>query len=315
MLFPVLFYYLYLIMKDVTGYKKLCLIGLWMGLAISIGIQIKFTVIIMAIAVAIDMFINFDWKKAVAANAVVWAVILVYFTAFNGYIYSFHLDRDRARQDNDPYTHWVMMGLKGSGGYNPSDYDFTRSFSDPDERRTAIREEIKRRIVEYGPDGLFEFLSKKSVKCFGDGTLGFDDFLSDREDRNFLHKFVIAEGDKYDLYRHICEAVLFTLMLLMIFYAVKNFFSKESFLLNKGSKASKNEKKTDKDVNLAPLIAVFGIFLFLLAWEANRRYFSNFLPVIMVCAVFGMDYFYLLIRKTGTLLLGSSKASKKVSLD
>ena len=228
MLFPVLFYYLYLILKDTSGYKKFCLICFGMGLAASMGMQIKFTVIIMVIAVAIDMFINCDWKKAILANAIVCAVILIYFAVFNGYIYSYHLDRERARQDNDPYVHWVMMGLKGSGGYNPDDYFFTRSFKDPDERKAAIIQEIKRRIADYGPDGMFKFLTKKSVKCFGDGTLGLDDFLAYREDKNFLHRFIISEGDKYEIYRHLCEAILFTLMLFMVLLALKYFFRKTS---------------------------------------------------------------------------------------
>ena len=279
MLFPVLFYYLYLKLKDTSYNKKFFLICILMGLAASIGMKIKFTVVIMVIAVAIDMFINSNWKKAISANAVVCSVILICFAVFNVYIYSYHLDRERARQDNDPYVHWVMMGLKGSGGYNPDDYLFTRSFKDPDERKAAIIQEIKRRISEYGPDGMFKFLTKKSVKCFGDGTFGLDDFLADREDKNVLHSFVISEGDKYELYRHICEAILFTLMLFMVLLALKYFFSKE------------------KNIYLAPLVAVFGIFLFLLGWEANRRYFTNFVPVIIVCAVLGIDYFQLLVKK------------------
>ncbi|MEN2776225.1 hypothetical protein ABCY62_14460 [Acetivibrio clariflavus] len=223
------------------------------------------------------------------ANAIVCAVILIYFAVFNGYIYSYHLDRERARQDNDPYVHWVMMGLKGSGGYNPDDYFFTRSFKDPDERKAAIIQEIKRRIADYGPDGMFKFLTKKSVKCFGDGTLGLDDFLADREDKNFLHRFIISEGDKYEIYRHLCEAILFTLMLFMVFLALKYFFRKEN------------------NINLAPLIAVFGIFLFLLGWEANRRYFTNFVPVIIVCAVLGIDYFHLLVKKFGASVLKTTQ--------
>lgn len=307
MLFPVLFYYLYLTFKDTSSFKKLCLICFWMGVTASIGMQVKFTVVIMVIAVTIDMFINLDWKKSILANAIVYSVILICFTAFNGYIYTYHLDRERAAQDNDPYTHWVMMGLKGTGGYNPDDYNFTRSFNDPDERRTANIEEIKRRIADYGPDGMFEFLTKKSVKCFGDGTLGLDDFLSDRQDKNFLHKLVLPEGKKYELYKHICEALLFTFMLFMIFPALKYIFGKKNY-------SAKKEIQTSKDnfINLAPMLAVFGIFIFLLAWEANRRYFSNFVPAIIICATLGIDYFYVLINKIGaSVRYGIGKTAKK----
>lgn len=292
MLFPVLFYYFYLVWKDTTDFKKQCIMVALMGISASIGMQIKFTVVVMVIAVTIDMIINLDWRRFVFANAGVYAIILICFTAFNAYIYTYHLDRQQAKQQNDPYTHWMMMGLKGTGGYNPDDYNYTRSFSDPDERKKANIEEIKRRISDYGPDGLFEFLTKKGVKNFGDGTLGFDDFLADTKERNLLHKFVISEGEKYNIYRHICEGVQFSSMVFMIIPAF-------GFIIGsmKNKKGKNNLSKGQQGGNytpITPILGVFGIFIFLLMWEANRRYFSNFLPVIIVAAVLGMDCIFTL---------------------
>ncbi len=311
MLFPVLFYYLYLIWKDASDLKKQCLIVLLMGVVASIGMQVKFTVVVMVIAVTIDMIFNVNWKKCVFAITGIYVIIFICFAAFNGYIYTYHLDKEQARQQNDPYTHWMMMGLKGTGGYNPDDYNFTRSFADPDERKKANIEEIKKRIADYGPDGMFDFLTKKGVKNFGDGTLGLDDFLSDRQDRNFLHKFVIPDGEKYDLYRHICEAVQFSLMIFMVFPALQYIFGAINNPRKKESLTSKGGKPA-KYTGLAPLLGVFGIFIFLLAWEANRRYFSNFFPVIIVCAVLGIDYFCMLIGSVANVVKqGVNKTVKR----
>ncbi len=309
MLFPVLFYYFYLIWKDTSDLKKQSLLVFLMGIAAAIGMQVKFTVVVMVIAVTIDMLFNVNWKRCVFANAGIYAIILICFAAFNVYIYSYHLDKEQARQQNDPYTHWMMMGLKGTGGYNPDDYNFTRSFADPDERKKANIEEIKKRVSDYGPDGLFEYLTRKGVKNFGDGTLGFDDFLSDTQERNFLHKFVIPDGEKYNLYRHICEAVLFSLMIFMIFPALQYIFGSVNNPKKKESRISKLQK-TGNYTSLAPLLGVFGIFLFLLMWESNRRYFSNFMPVIIVCAVLGIDYFYILLGSTSEFIKRTLNLSK-----
>ncbi|WP_010243149.1 glycosyltransferase family 39 protein [Acetivibrio cellulolyticus] len=315
MFFPVLFYYLYLIWKDTSELKRRCLLCFWMGIAASIGMEIKFTVVVMVIAVTIDMFFNVSWKKSILTNVGIYAIILVCFAGFNGYIYTYHLDKEQARLQNDPYTHWVMMGLKGTGGYNPDDYNFTRSFSDPDERRKATIEEIKNRVKDYGADGMFKFLTQKGVKCLGDGTLGFDDFLADRPDRNFLHKYILSDGEKYDLYRHICEAVLFTIMFFMIFPALQFIFGKEKYSANKKSLTPNSGKGENDYINLAPMLAVFGILLFLLAWEANRRYFSNFIPVFIICATLGIDYFCVLMSQFAELIkFGINKISKNSSI-
>lgn len=299
MLFPILYYYLYLRWKDSSNFKNRCLLFGLMGIVASIGMLVKFTVIIMVIAVTIDMLINLDRKKAIFTNIGIYIIIYLFFAIFNGYIYSHHLDSEQARQQNDPYTHWVMMGLKGSGGYNPQDYDFTRSFTDPNERRKANIEEIKKRINEYGLNGMFDLFTRKSVRCFGDGTYSLSDFLDDRKDsKNVLHQYLIPGGNKYDLYRHICEAVLFSIMIFMLSFAFQHILGKDYFEKEKPF-TKRKEHKLDtgkKYIVLGPPLSVFGIYLFLLMWETNGRYFSNFLPLIFTCATLGIDYFCVLIK-------------------
>ena len=40
---------------------------------------------------------------------------------------------------------------------------------------------------------------------------------------------------------------------------------------------------------LAPRLALLGVFLFFLIWEARWRYFSNFVPIVMLCAITGLE--------------------------
>ncbi|NTV89059.1 MAG: hypothetical protein HGA22_01645 [Clostridiales bacterium] len=276
MLFPALYFYLYLLWKDAPKGKYSYLLFSFMVLVAFVGTLIKITVLIMVIAVSIDMFINMSKKKFIISNICIYALILLLTGLFNTYIYSGHLDKAQAEKQNDPYTHWVMMGLQGSGGYNPNDYNFTRSFEDPDERRKANIEEIKKRLHDYGISGIFDLYTIKSARSFGDGTYSLSDFLDDRPvTKNAIHEFVTYDGQKYNVYSHICEAVLFSVMLLMLWYALQVAFG----------------KRDGKQVLLAPPLAVFGIFVFLLIWETNGRYFSNFVPVIFICAVLGIDYF------------------------
>lgn len=45
-------------------------------------------------------------------------------------------------------------------------------------------------------------------------------------------------------------------------------------------------------------LTIFGVYLFLLCWETNRRYFSNFAPVIFICGTLGIDKFIEVCLKT-----------------
>ena len=76
LIFPVLFYYLYLCLKDENDKKKQIIYLVTMGVSLTIGMMIKFTVVIVLIAVVIDAFLCIPWKKAL--------LILVVSLAFYG---------------------------------------------------------------------------------------------------------------------------------------------------------------------------------------------------------------------------------------
>lgn len=64
LLFPVLCYYLYLCLKDENNRKKQMIYLAFMGLSLTAGMMIKFTVVIVLIAIVIDAFLYIPWKKA-----------------------------------------------------------------------------------------------------------------------------------------------------------------------------------------------------------------------------------------------------------
>ena len=57
----------------------------------------------------------------------------------------------------------------------------------------------------------------------------------------------------------------------------------------------RTHKQGEGPLCLPLYVAVFGVWLFLMFWETNPRYFSNFAPVIIVCGVLG-------ISQTGTAI-------------
>ncbi len=280
MLFPVLTYYLYILSRESATTKKRIIYLALAGLSAAIGMLIKFTVLIMVIATVIEILMHVKYDKAslkklaaplAAAVAVMIAVPLI----FNAVIYGSHLDKEQAEKQNTPYTHWIMMGLKGSGRYNPDDYTFTRGFDDVSERNKEIRAEIASRISERGASGMYELYSEKTAVCFGDGTYGLSDFLDDTpKNDTSLHEYVLYDGEHYSGYRLLCTSILFAIMIMMLFAAYKQVF----------------RKNNDLTEHTAPHTAMIGMFTFLMMWETSARYFSNYVPVMIICACMGVDY-------------------------
>ena len=275
MLFPVLIYWLYLLAKEQKKLWLRFLLYILIGFAAALGISIKPTVAIACIAVLIDAAFHWNWKRSVCMTLVATLILVPGLTGLNYSVYK-HLDRAEAEQNRTPILHWVMMGLSDTGMYNNKDYKFTRSFEDPDERSDALKEEIKNRIRKLGAGGLVRLFTKKGDICFGDGTYGLSDFLIGKDEEDtWLRRLVVKGGAYYEYYSHICTGLLLALYILMIISGLQELFVLKS--------------KTFRA--LAPRLAVFGLLLFLICWEARWRYFSNFIPMIFLSALLGLERF------------------------
>lgn len=270
LLFPALFYYLYLRFKEQEKKEKKIKFAIWMAVVLTVGMLIKFTVAIVLVAVVIDSLLSYNWRDTVLFTSVSVLFGIVAFAILNGYMYENHLDREECRQLNTPYLHWVMMGMQGAGGYNPEDYDYTRSFS-PEERNAGCLARIRERVEEQGFSGMMKLFSDKALVCFGDGTYALSDFLDDSpENDTGLHQYVLYEGENYDDYRHLGTGFLLVLYLFTAAGAAVCAFGR---------------KLSPDSVCLSPRLACLGILFFLLLWETSGRYFTNFVPMFIVSAV------------------------------
>lgn len=278
MLFPILIIFLALKLREADKLRQSVLLSILIGIAAAIGMLIKYTVIITPIAVIICLLMNKKWAKALICCACAASIIALSLLSFNAYFSSQHLtDTEKARVQNTPYTHWIMMGLKGTGGYNSADYEFTRSFADPEERNEAINTEIGRRISELGPFGIISLAGIKGSISMGNGTYALSDFLDDSPLKPcFLHSFLLYSSPHYDAYSGICCGIHLGILLLGVMSAIEK-------LIRAIKGAGGNTPF------MAPHIAFFGIALFLLMWETSGRYITNYIPVLFICAASGPE--------------------------
>ncbi|MDE6852646.1 MAG: glycosyltransferase family 39 protein [Lachnospiraceae bacterium] len=274
LLFPALFYYLYLHFKEQKTWKKRIIFAVAMAAALTVGMLIKFTVLIILVAVVIDALLTLHWKEVCLFAGSSLLVAFVAFSIMNAYIYSAHLDKDTCKQLKTPYLHWVMMGMQNNGYYSPEDYEFTRSL-EAEERNAACLSKIKERIDDMKFSGLTELFMNKSIVCFGDGTFALSDFLDDTPDKeHWLHKYILYAGEKYGTYRHFTTGMLLVVYLFMLLGGIQCL----------------REKEMKQNCILAPRLACLGILAFLLLWETSGRYFTNFIPFMLICAVLSLEW-------------------------
>lgn len=274
-LFPVLLFYFSLKIEESNG-KKTWLLCIISGTAAAAGGLIKSTVLIMVIAIVLSFLFRREWKKAGIYFVCVSTVCVMFMSGFHRYIYSEHLDAELAAVKNTPYSHWVMMGLKDEGAYNPADYEFTRSFTDPEVRNEAIKDEIINRISQKGVPGMMELYSVKLYRCFGDGTLALSDFLDDTpHNQSVLHQFVLYSGKQYGLYHSLCNAIFYAVLLLSTACPL--------ICITNGNTG----RKMRGGPVMALSFALGGLILFLMNWETSPRYITNYVPIILLLAAGG----------------------------
>ena len=270
LIFPVLFYYLYLCLKDENDKKKQIIYLVTMGVSLTIGMMIKFTVVIVLIAVVIDAFLCISWKKVLLILVVSLAFYGVAVSIYNHNIYKNYISDEQYQNLKTPYWHWIMMGLQNNGYYNPEDYEYTRSY-DVNERSAACRKKAMERIKELGVSGLFKLWTNKAVICFGDGTYALSDFLDDTPaNETGIHDYILYAGKNYSKYQSFSTGLLIVLYLLAIVGAGRDIVGKVKY--------------RESIFPTAPRLAMLGILCFLILWETSGRYFTNYVPILIVCA-------------------------------
>ncbi len=237
------------------------------GLMAAIGAMIKITVLILPIAVVLWQLLRRKWRAAIAMALSAALLFGAGQMILQKSVYPDQLDPQIAEKMNTPVLHWVMMGLKGDGFYNGEDYEFTRSFADGDEAKEAIAGEIVRRVQNLGPKGFALHSLRKMGYALCDGTLMLSDYYDDSPIAPKLWQDLLLPGGKwYALWQTACSAVHMAQLILAICAAI--------FLATKGAKG----------LSGAMYVALFGMLVFLSLWEASRRYWINFLPILILCA-------------------------------
>lgn len=240
-----------------------------MGVLTWAGFELKPTVAIITIACIFHMVIIKNWKRGIIVTAVLFVI-------FGTCKETFSIVMDKAavinqadyNKENFPYSHWIMMGLKGAGNYNLEDREYTSSFKTKKEKEEGNIKKIKERLEEYGIKGLLIHQYIKAVNTWANGKYDMEFHLQRQPvKKSWLQSVFFRDGKFYPLYDGYCTLYQWFLLIFIGFSIIYGLIKKET-----GSSAMWK-------------LALFGLFLFLSIWETKSRYVMHFIPVMMLITI------------------------------
>ena len=244
------------------------------GMVIFIGFKVKGSVAVILPVGIVYSLLKFRFKEFVCIALALFIGFGSFFVMYNVGYDSVGLVSEEFRDEYEfPYTHWVMMGLKGKGGYNLEDSEFTQSFKGKDNKREANIEEIKARVSEYIENHqLIEHLFKKAAWMWSDGTYYVGTHIFNCVERCWLHEFFLRDGKYYEEFFLYANAYQIMMIGLMLISMIKAFI------------------KPRIDLMVMIRGCVFAVFVFLLIWEGRSRYLFNFTPLYIIMAADGLFF-------------------------
>ena len=242
------------------------------------GAQIKPTVLIALIAAGIVWLLSLRPRQALIATGLCAGIAVAASLGVKGFMLSRVLDPAVYAQEHTPAIHWVMMSIPTGnnpyGGLNNGDYAITWGMMDEgatqEEVMASILTRMKDRVytLRY-PNRLITAALRKNAAGMGDGTFGMTEMLDDGPVReNVISSFVLEGRAHYAAYGALCAGLLMAHMVLAAAGCLRDL--------------------QRRDLRVAILaVAMFGIMLFLMLWEARGRYAFSFAPVLLLLSARG----------------------------
>jgi len=277
---------LYLINRLVNQHRTVgkCLLSICLGIVVIISYYMKPSLVITSIAVAIILlFKSIDDHKQLLNRTVLLSICLVLLGIGGGALVNrtflarqnfIELDRSQAH----PLTHFMAMGMQGTGGFYRPYVALDLSIKSPTKRNQANIELIHARLRQFnGLSNYQKFLVQKQISNTSDGSFGWGqegDFLypnhgkNKRLNRTLVRRLFVRDGavkvNNFE-YRFVVQLIWFVVFVGLLGVVFLD----------------------DWKIQLLKYTVV-GFMLFLLLFEGGRsRYMIQFLPVTMTLASVG----------------------------
>lgn len=259
-----------------TGRVKKALSCAGIGATLLLGYQLKGSVAVILIAAVMYLFFRYRFRTFLKGVCCMMAGFILAAAVWSGCLDSLGLvTEEEYEQHQFPFTHWIMMGLTGTGNFKAEEVNYTLSFETYEEKQEATVEKIKQTVGEIGIGGVVrQFYSKAVTYAWNYGTCFAERYLGDYGDQpvrpGILHEWVLTKGEYHDIVYVYTQSM----WLLLFGFAAWGFV--------KGGRG-------DPDEMLLLRLMLVGCMMFFMMWETHPRYVLNYTPVMVLIAVGQME--------------------------
>lgn len=253
--------------------RKKWLVVAGAGLIWGVGIAAKATCAIAAVALVITVIL------AGRKGRKVWRELLLLgvMTLLTVGLFSVSSGRYPSREDEyrlkTPVEYWIAMGLMGDGTYADNAYLIQEcNYSqNVDERRDFCR-----RMIRENWRNLFrgEHLADKVSVIFGEGSISPTSHMYPYEESLLWH-WVYWDGDYYWKYACLSTGFFFAVLFIILIGTLCRIFAAG--------------KDREKDLTFLIYLTIFGLFLFLMLWEAQNKQLYNHISWLTLAVVCGLE--------------------------
>lgn len=257
--------------KETEG-KKQAGFALACGALTLIGGQIKMTAAIVLMAAAIVWLLSMKPLRALALSLACFAMMLGGGAAVKQAMLDRVIDPQVHAQQHTPTIHWIMMAIPTGDnpyGLNTGDYGITWGMMDEGATKQEVMDSIYTRMkdriytLRY-PNRLVKAALMKNASALCDGMFGMTEMLDDKPVRENIVSAFVLEGRRF--YAS-CGALFTGVYMAHMLFALLG--------------CLRDIRRRDVSLSLA-YIAMFGMMLFLMIWEARSRYLLSFVPVMLL---------------------------------
>ncbi len=264
MLYPLAVVYFSLVALQSGNRKKQMVSLALLSLLAAVGSWIKYSVVIAFIAVLLVFLLNGAFKQALACVLGFAFCFLLLNAGTQAFVYENILDESIAADRATPFTAWIAMGMQGDGAHSAAENEYIWSFETQEEKKQAALDLLQERLEERNALEHLSFLSQKAVRSFGSGNLDYPSTVSGAPmTQNFMIDILNPAGAYNEVYDNVIQGYHVAVMFLLVLgFALSLYYGEQQFL---------------------PMqIASFGIFMFLLLWEAGTRYLLHYYPMFIL---------------------------------
>lgn len=209
------------------------------------------------------------WREILVFAAILFAISL----GLNCFLQQFP-SAEMEEQYGMPAEYEIVIGLLGDGTYGQQ-IEFVEECLGKESRQD--RQEYCRQIIKDNWKSFFDMqrMAAKTRVIFGSGEIA-PTALAYPYEENLLWNWFSSDGAYYWKYCCLSTGYFFSVLFLMILGAFGQLVG----------------KKEENPLVFQSYLAVFGLIVFLLLWEAQNKQLYNHIPWMTMASGYGLEYLY-----------------------